>query len=96
MGLLAANKGKPLEVIVEQVRDGNSLRVFMRPEFQFVQVFVAGIQVGSSLPYKFLYSLSKSFFIGALLLTLVCNLIIIFLSGNINWKKNNTRIYNSI
>ncbi|MFS7981612.1 putative micrococcal nuclease [Helianthus anomalus] len=40
MGLLAANKGKPLEVIVEQVRDGSLLRVFMLPEFKFVQVFV--------------------------------------------------------
>ncbi|KAJ0536778.1 putative micrococcal nuclease [Helianthus annuus] len=47
MGLLAANKGKPLEAIVEQVRDGSSLRVYLLPEFQFVQVFVAGIQAPS-------------------------------------------------
>lgn len=45
MSLLAANKGKPMEAIVEQVRDGSSLRVYLLPEFQFVQVFVAGIQV---------------------------------------------------
>ncbi|XP_022027669.1 ribonuclease TUDOR 2-like isoform X1 [Helianthus annuus] len=45
MGLLAANKGKPLEAIVEQVRDGSSLRVYLLPKFQFVQVFVAGIQI---------------------------------------------------
>ncbi|KAF5813100.1 putative micrococcal nuclease [Helianthus annuus] len=45
MGLLAANKGKPLEAIVEQVRDGSSLRVYLLPKFQFVQVFVAGIQM---------------------------------------------------
>ncbi|CAN7113839.1 unnamed protein product [Brassica rapa subsp. narinosa] len=44
MGLLAANKGKPMEGIVEQVRDGSSIRVYLLPEFQFVQVFVAGIQ----------------------------------------------------
>ncbi|XP_057749157.1 ribonuclease TUDOR 1 [Arachis stenosperma] len=44
MGLLAANKGKPMEGIVEQVRDGSTLRVYLLPEFQFVQVFVAGIQ----------------------------------------------------
>ncbi|KAL2342841.1 hypothetical protein Fmac_004126 [Flemingia macrophylla] len=44
MGLLAANKGRPLEGIVEQVRDGSTLRVYLLPDFQFVQVFVAGIQ----------------------------------------------------
>lgn len=47
MGLLASNKGKPMEAIVEQVRDGSSLRVYLLPEFQFVQVFVAGIQAPS-------------------------------------------------
>ena len=45
MGLLAANKGKPMEGVVEQVRDGSTIRVYLLPEFQFVQVFVAGIQV---------------------------------------------------
>ncbi|XP_068645597.1 ribonuclease TUDOR 1-like [Aristolochia californica] len=44
MGLLAANKGKPMQGIVEQVRDGSTIRVYLLPEFQFVQVFVAGIQ----------------------------------------------------
>ncbi|KAE9608620.1 putative micrococcal nuclease [Lupinus albus] len=44
MGLLAANKGAPMEAIVEQVRDGSTIRVYLLPEFQFVQVFVAGIQ----------------------------------------------------
>ncbi|CAI9767251.1 unnamed protein product [Fraxinus pennsylvanica] len=44
MGLLATNKGSPMEVIVEQVRDGSTLRVYLLPSFQFVQVFVAGIQ----------------------------------------------------
>ncbi|OIT07317.1 PREDICTED: ribonuclease TUDOR 1-like [Nicotiana attenuata] len=44
MGLLASNKGKPMEAIVEQVRDGSTLRVYLLPDFQFVQVFVAGIQ----------------------------------------------------
>ncbi|CAN8256952.1 unnamed protein product [Cochlearia groenlandica] len=44
MGLLAENKGKPMEGIVEQVRDGSTIRVYLLPEFQFVQVFVAGIQ----------------------------------------------------
>ncbi|XP_014509090.1 ribonuclease TUDOR 1 [Vigna radiata var. radiata] len=44
MALLAANKGRPMEGIVEQVRDGSTLRVYLLPDFQFVQVFVAGIQ----------------------------------------------------
>uniref|UniRef100_A0A803NVN4 Ribonuclease n=1 Tax=Cannabis sativa TaxID=3483 RepID=A0A803NVN4_CANSA len=44
MGLLAANKGRPMQGIVEQVRDGSTVRVYLLPEFQFVQVFVAGIQ----------------------------------------------------
>lgn len=47
MGLLAASKGKPMEAIVEQVRDGSTIRVYLLPEYQFVQVFVAGLQVCS-------------------------------------------------
>ncbi|XP_048333257.1 ribonuclease TUDOR 1 [Ziziphus jujuba] len=47
MSLLAANKGRPMEGIVEQVRDGSTVRVYLLPEFQFVQVFVAGIQAPS-------------------------------------------------
>ncbi|CAK9163201.1 unnamed protein product [Ilex paraguariensis] len=47
MGLLASNKGRPMEAIVEQVRDGSTIRVYLLPEFQFVQVFVAGIQAPS-------------------------------------------------
>lgn len=34
-----------MEGIVEQVRDGSTVRVYLLPEFQFVQVFIAGIQV---------------------------------------------------
>ncbi|TYG52660.1 hypothetical protein ES288_D09G046100v1 [Gossypium darwinii] len=44
MGLLATNKGKPMEGILEQVRDGSTIRVYLLPDFQFVQVFVVGIQ----------------------------------------------------
>ncbi|KAL4191912.1 hypothetical protein AMTRI_Chr06g191360 [Amborella trichopoda] len=47
MGLLASNKGKPMQAIVEQVRDGSAVRVYLLPEYQFVQVFVAGIQAPS-------------------------------------------------
>ncbi|KAL2939573.1 Ribonuclease TUDOR 1 [Bienertia sinuspersici] len=41
---LSENKGRSLEAIVEQVRDGSTVRVYLLPEFQYVQVFVAGIQ----------------------------------------------------
>lgn len=44
MSLLSANKGKPMEALVEQVRDGSTVRVYLLPTFQFVQVFMAGIQ----------------------------------------------------
>ncbi|PON97497.1 Nuclease domain-containing protein [Trema orientale] len=47
MSLLAANKGRPMQGIVEQVRDGSTVRVYLLPDFQFVQVFVAGIQAPS-------------------------------------------------
>ena len=42
---LEANRGKPLPAIVEQVRDGSTVRVYLLPEFQYVQVFIVGIQV---------------------------------------------------
>mgnify|MGYP002775696675 CR=1 FL=1 len=42
---LEINRGKPLPAIVEQVRDGSTVRVYLLPEFQYVQVFIAGIQV---------------------------------------------------
>lgn len=42
-----ANKGKPIKAIVEQVRDGSTLRLNLLPQFQFVQAFVAGVQAPS-------------------------------------------------
>uniref|UniRef100_A0A7N0RJ48 Ribonuclease n=1 Tax=Kalanchoe fedtschenkoi TaxID=63787 RepID=A0A7N0RJ48_KALFE len=47
MSLLAENKGRPMQGIVEQVRDGSTIRVYLLPEFQFVQVFVVGVQCPS-------------------------------------------------
>ncbi|KAF3629234.1 hypothetical protein FXO38_06793 [Capsicum annuum] len=44
MGLLEQSKGKLIEAFVEQVRDGSTLRVYLLPDFQFIQVFVAGTQ----------------------------------------------------
>ncbi|KAG5223298.1 nuclease domain-containing protein [Salix suchowensis] len=47
MDLLVKNKGRPMQGIVEHVRDGSTVRVYLLPDFQFVQVFVAGIQAPS-------------------------------------------------
>ncbi|PIA40659.1 hypothetical protein AQUCO_02400015v1 [Aquilegia coerulea] len=44
VNFLSENKARPIEGIVEHVRDGSTIRVYLLPEFQFVQVFVAGIQ----------------------------------------------------
>lgn len=44
MSFLEKNKGKPMEAFVEHVRDGSTLRVYLFPDFNFVQVFMAGIQ----------------------------------------------------
>ena len=38
-------KGKAWEAIVEQVRDGSTIRVYLLPSFHFVQVYIAGVQV---------------------------------------------------
>ncbi|KAI8529309.1 hypothetical protein RHMOL_Rhmol12G0215400 [Rhododendron molle] len=46
-GLVESNKGRPMEAIVEQVRDGSTVRVYLLPEFQFVQVLVAGVHAPS-------------------------------------------------
>ena len=110
MGLLASHKGKPMEAIVEQVRDGSSLRVYLLPEFQFVQVFVAGIQV----PHAFFLNTTKEW--NHAFLTecgsfsqYLCVLSHSFeewndifnsnlsncLLGTINGKKDNTRTYNT-
>ena len=55
-GFAVANKGKSLEAIVEQVRDGSTIRVYLPPSFQapfvftcfqvsIVQIYVVGVQV---------------------------------------------------
>lgn len=46
-GLLESSKGTPLPAIIEHVRDGSTVRVLLLPDFQFVQVYVAGIQAPS-------------------------------------------------
>ncbi|KAK4488915.1 hypothetical protein RD792_004705, partial [Penstemon davidsonii] len=48
MALLAKNKGSPLEAMVDSVAGGSILRVYLLPEFQYVQVFVAGVQAPGS------------------------------------------------
>lgn len=44
-GLVDASKGKALPAVVEAVRDGSTVRVYLLPEFQYLQVYCAGIQV---------------------------------------------------
>ncbi|RLN03032.1 hypothetical protein C2845_PM13G11970, partial [Panicum miliaceum] len=44
-GFVAKMKGKILEAIVEQVRDGSTIHVYLIPSFTFVQVYVAGAAV---------------------------------------------------
>nr|XP_043632985.1 ribonuclease TUDOR 1-like [Erigeron canadensis] len=45
--LVAAKKFRRVEAIVEHVRDGSCLYAYLLPEFQFVKVFVTGIQAPS-------------------------------------------------
>ena len=47
-GFAVVNKGKSLAAIVEQVRDGSTVRVYLLPSFQFVQIYVAGVQASYS------------------------------------------------
>lgn len=42
---VAEMKGSALDAIVEQVRDGSTIRVYLIPSFRFLRIFVAGIQV---------------------------------------------------
>ena len=44
-GFFAQMKGKAWEAIVEQVRDGSTIRVYLLPSFHLVQVYIAGVQV---------------------------------------------------
>eukprot|EP00271_Cylindrocystis_brebissonii_P011331 TRINITY_DN2863_c0_g1_i1.p1 TRINITY_DN2863_c0_g1~~TRINITY_DN2863_c0_g1_i1.p1 ORF type:complete len:1029 (-),score=217.63 TRINITY_DN2863_c0_g1_i1:718-3804(-) len=46
--VLETNKGQSLPAIVEQVRDGSTVRVVLLPSFQYVQVYLAGIQCPSA------------------------------------------------
>lgn len=45
LGLVERSKGEVLKAIVDSVRDGSTLRVYLLPDYQFVQVYCAGIQV---------------------------------------------------
>lgn len=47
LGLVESSKGKVLPAIVEAVRDGSTVRVYLLPDFQYVQVYCAGIQAPS-------------------------------------------------
>ncbi|KAG0567867.1 hypothetical protein KC19_7G168000 [Ceratodon purpureus] len=47
LGLVESSKGKALPAIVEAVRDGSTVRVYLLPDFQYVQVYCAGVQAPS-------------------------------------------------
>ncbi|CAD5211676.1 unnamed protein product [Bursaphelenchus okinawaensis] len=42
--LVDNNKGKAFDAVVEQVRDGSTLRVFLLPDFQYLTVMISGIK----------------------------------------------------
>ncbi|CAL5017202.1 unnamed protein product [Urochloa decumbens] len=44
---VSEKKGKALKAIVEQVRDGSTIRVCLIPSFHFFQVYIAGVQAPS-------------------------------------------------
>ncbi|RLM74076.1 hypothetical protein C2845_PM15G07100 [Panicum miliaceum] len=46
-GFVTEMRGNALEAIVEQVRDGSTIRVHLIPSFSFVQVYIAGVQAPS-------------------------------------------------
>ncbi|KAK1358039.1 hypothetical protein POM88_051295 [Heracleum sosnowskyi] len=45
--LVVENKGTEVQAIVEYVRDGSTLHVYLLPDYQHVRVFVAGVQAPS-------------------------------------------------
>ena len=39
------SRGKPIQAIVEHVRDGSTLRLFLLPEFHHITLMISGIRV---------------------------------------------------
>jgi len=54
-------KGKPIQAVVEHVRDGSTIRAFLLPDFYHITLMVSGIRVGSKLLFFFLLSLFDIF-----------------------------------
>ena len=44
--LVEKMKGKPISAVVEHVRDGSTVRVFLLPDFYHITLMVSGIRVG--------------------------------------------------
>lgn len=42
-------KGKPVQAVVEHVRDGSTIRAFLLPDFYHITLMVSGIRVSRSL-----------------------------------------------
>lgn len=45
LGLVESNKGKALPTVMEAVKDGSTVKVYLLPNFQYVQVYCTGVQV---------------------------------------------------
>ena len=56
--LVDSFKQKPIPAVIEQVRDGSTLRAFLLPDFQYVTIILSGVKVrnfffGFTLQLKF-------------------------------------------
>lgn len=50
--------GRPVDAIIEHVRDGSTVRAFLLPEFQYITLMISGIRV-SNLFFFFFYLLKN-------------------------------------
>lgn len=52
-------KGKPIQAVVEHVRDGSTIRAFLLPDFYHITLMVSGIRVNYFSLFSFLFSLTR-------------------------------------
>lgn len=50
------SNGKPIKAIIEHVRDGSTVRVFLLPDFHYITLMISGIRVS-----HFFFSLTKKY-----------------------------------
>jgi staphylococcal nuclease domain-containing protein 1 len=53
MSFVEKHEGKPLKAIIENVRDGSTIRAFLLPDFVYVTLMMSGIRV------SFMHNLKK-------------------------------------